>query len=122
MRSLLKLTFTVAGPAFAAYAILLSVCLTGCEVTQEAADDVRSEAVCGSYCDKRFDCEDLDPSSGENDACVSECRDSIEDNCGNDYQSAANDKIEECVDLSCDEFWTCMFFDAAPECFDFVRQ
>jgi len=122
MRSSLKLTFTVAGPVLAASALLLSIGLTGCEETQETADDVSSEAICGDYFDKKFDCEDLDPSSGESDSCVSECRDSIEDNCGNDYQDAANNKIEECVDLSCAEFWTCMVFEAAPECFDFVSQ
>jgi hypothetical protein len=122
MRFSLKHAFTVAGPAFAAAALLLTIGLMGCEETQEAADDVSSEAICGDYCDKRFDCEDHDPSSDEDEACVNQCRDSIEDNCGNDYQVAANEKMEECVDLGCTEFWACMVFEAAPECFDFVTQ
>jgi len=122
MRISLKHAFSVAGPAFAAGALLLTMGLMGCEETQEAADDVSSEVICGYYCDKRFDCEDYDPSSEENDTCVSQCRDSIEDNCGNEYQVAANDQMEECVDLSCTEFWACMVFDPAPECFGFVTQ
>ena len=122
MKSQLKHAFTFAGPAAAAGALLLTIGLMGCEITQETVDDVSSEAICGDYCDKSFDCGDYDPSSAENDTCISQCRDSIEDNCGNDHQLAANDRIKECVDLGCAEFWACMVFDAAPECFDFVTQ
>ncbi len=122
MRSWLKHAFTALAPILAAGALLVSFGLMGCEVTQEAADDFSSEVTCGAYCDKRFDCEDHEPSSNERDTCVSECRNSIEDDCGNDHQAAANEKIDECVDRGCTEFWACMVFEAAPECFDFVNR
>jgi hypothetical protein len=102
-------------------ALLLSVGLTGsgCET---AADNFDSRVACRHYCDKEFDCNDDDPTSGEFADCVSDCRESIEDNCGNENQGEANDKIEECVDKSCINFWACMVFDVAPECFGFVDQ
>jgi hypothetical protein len=86
------------------------------------SDNFDSRVACRHYCAKEFDCNNDDPTSGEADDCVSSCRESIEDNCGNDNQGAANDKIEECVDKSCVDFWACMVFEAAPECFDFVGQ
>jgi hypothetical protein len=87
----------------------------------EDADNVSSEASCRDYCDKKFDCEDYEQNTNEIDACVNECRDSIEDNCGNNHQADAKDKIDECVDRSCIDFWSCMVFDAAPSCFNFVH-
>jgi hypothetical protein len=69
---------------------------------------------------KKFDCEDKTPTGDETDTCVSACRGSIEDDCGNEHQADANDKLEECVDKSCTDFWVCMVFETAPECFGFV--
>ena len=109
---------------FATSALLLAVGLlgSGCEATQEAADDSDTHAMCQDYCSKKFDCEDHQPNSDETDGCVNGCRNSIEDNCGNNRQAAANDKIAECVDRGCVDFWACMVFEAAPSCFDFVNQ
>lgn len=87
---------------------------------KEAGDDFNSEVSCQSYCAKKFDCDELNPTSDETNECVNSCRNSIEDECGNDNQAAANDQIDICVDKSCDEFWVCMVFETAPECFGFV--
>ena len=88
----------------------------GCELT----NDFDSQLSCQSYCNKDFDCRDVDPSGTEHQNCMSDCRSSIEDDCGNDNQVAANDKINECVDKSCIDFRTCMVFEVAPECFGWV--
>jgi hypothetical protein len=104
---------------FAAGALLLSVGLMGS--CGEALDDFNSRIACEGYCAKKFDCDNHTPTGAETDTCVSACRDSIEDNCGNEHQAAANDKIDECVDKSCTDFWACMIFEAAPECLGFVN-
>ena len=101
---------------------LLPLAILALSACKEDVADINSEAACTNYCEKKFDCEQYDATNSEVDACVSNCRDSIEDNCGNDVQEDANAKIQECVDLSCDDFWPCMVFDDAPECFDFVEQ
>jgi hypothetical protein len=93
----------------------------GCEDTREAVDNLDSRAVCAQYCTKKYDCEGADPTDDEKTDCVNGCRNSIEDDCGNENQAAANDRIGECVDKSCDEFSACMVFDTAPECFGFVN-
>lgn len=105
-------------PLFAIITILFSSALmmSSCE----AADNFDSRVACHEYCSKKFDCNDKDPSLSETDDCVDSCRNSIEDNCGNEHQADANDKIGECVDKSCVDFWLCMNFEVAPECFDFV--
>lgn len=87
----------------------------------EAKDNFDSELTCTSYCTKTYDCQDVEPTATEQDECIASCRNSIEDECGNDNQAAANDKVNECVDLACDEFTTCMVFEAAPECFGFLN-
>ena len=97
-------------------ALLLAAGATGCGVI----NDFSSEVNCREYCAKDFDCDQHDPTSDETDACVDECRDSIEDTCGNDNQADANDQIGDCVDLSCTEFRACMVFEAAPACFGFA--
>jgi hypothetical protein len=98
--------------AFLSVSLILSSC--------EAGDNFNSRVACNKYCSKKFDCNDKDPSFDETSDCVNECRNSIEDNCGNEHQEAANDKIEECVDKSCVDFWLCMNFELAPECFGFT--
>lgn len=111
-------TTTTPGPRAGAGILLLTVlALSACG---EKLDDVNSEAACTNYCDKMFACDELDPTSDEQETCVSECRDTIENECGNDAQSGANTIIQECVDLACDDFWPCMVYEEAPECFDFV--
>ncbi len=100
--------------------LALPMAITLMGACREAGDDFSSEAACSDYCSKSFDCDDHEPTNDETNDCVDSCRNDIEDNCGNDHQAAANDKIEECVDKSCDEFWPCMVFDVAPECFGFV--
>jgi hypothetical protein len=90
--------------------------------SQESKDNFNSQVACNHYCAKHYDCKDVDPTDEETSDCVSGCRNDIEDNCGNDNQQAANDKIEECVDKSCTEFGACMVFDAAPTCFGFVDE
>lgn len=109
-------------PLFAAAVLLLSAGLlgTGCDNAQEAVDNFDSRAACDDYCSKKFDCADQTPTSAETSACVGACRNSIEDNCGNEHQAAANDAIGDCVDKGCADFWGCMTFDAAPECYGFV--
>ena len=89
---------------------------SGCETM----DDFDSHVVCHDYCSKKFACASHDATGAETEACVDSCRDSIENNCGNEHQAAANDRIAECVDKSCLEFWACMVFDPAPGCFGFV--
>jgi hypothetical protein len=87
---------------------------------EQAIDNVDSAVNCYDYCIKKADCNDERPSNEETRACVRACRDSIEDGCGNEHQAAANETIEECIDVDCAEFWDCMVFDPAPECFGFV--
>jgi len=92
----------------------------GCEAIQEAKDNFDSHVACQDYCAKKFDCDNKTPTSDDTSTCVANCRNSIEDKCGNDHQAAANDQISTCVDKGCADFWTCMVFDAAPECYGFV--
>ena len=101
--------------------ITLTVAVLALSACKEDLEDFNSAAACTNYCEKQYDCDQYDATNDEVADCVANCRDSIEDNCGNDVQQDANDKIQECVDLSCDDFWTCMVFDTAPECFDFVE-
>ena len=84
-------------------------------------NNVNSAVNCRDYCDKRYDCDQVEPTDDEVDICVNECRDSIEDTCGNDHQADANAQIGECVDMGCAEFDACMVFDVAPECFRFAN-
>lgn len=92
----------------------------GCDDAKKAKDNFDSRITCEKYCNKKFDCADQDASGDESDTCVSACRNSIEDKCGNNHQAAANAKIETCVDKGCAEFTVCMVFEAAPECFGFT--
>lgn len=100
-------------------ALLLMAIGPACDA-KETYDDFDSEATCQDYCAKHFDCAEQNPSSDDTSVCVTACRDSIEDNCGNDDQAAANDKIGTCVDMACEDFDACMTYDSAPECFGFV--
>ena len=120
MNRLEKYLYNIGAPVLVMGALLASAGLTS--FACEASDNFDSRVACRHYCVKEFDCNNEDPTSGEADDCVSACRDSIEDNCGNENQAAANDKIEECVDKDCIDFWACMIFDAAPDCFGFVDQ
>ena len=110
--------------AVAATLVLLALGLAGpaCEVAREAKDDFDSHIACQDYCAKAYACKNHTPTTDETSSCVSACRNSIENNCGNDHQAAANDKIGECVDKGCVDFWGCMVFQAAPECYGFVSQ
>jgi hypothetical protein len=114
----------VGGSLFAMVALvfLVGVFVTGCDAAREARDNFDSHVACEHYCAKNFDCQSKTPTGDESSACVSGCRDSIEARCGNEHQAAANDQIETCVDKACGEFWTCMVFGAAPECYGFVTQ
>ena len=111
----------VGGGLLVAGALLLCTGLAG-SGCKEQIDNFDSHVACNHYCDKKFDCNDDDPTSDELEACVSDCRGSIEDDCGNDNQAEANDTIEGCVDEACTDFWACMVFDTAPECFGFVGE
>jgi hypothetical protein len=86
----------------------------------DAVNNVSSDVNCRDYCSKKFNCADEEVTNSESKACISSCRDAIEDSCGNENQADANNKIAECVDKSCGAFWTCMVFETAPECFSFV--
>jgi len=88
---------------------------TGC-------DDFNSMVACQHYCDRNFECVGSEPTDDDFSTCVANCRDSIENECGNEYQAEANDHIEDCVDMGCVGFWACMVFDAAPQCYGFVSQ
>lgn len=119
MRSMMKHDHGVQGTRLATALLLLSIGLMGS--CGEDADDIDSQNACEDYCAKKFACEDYNPTSDESSVCVTDCVNTIENNCGNDRQGAANDKINECVDKSCTEFYSCMVFSAAPSCFDFVN-
>jgi hypothetical protein len=105
-------------PGIAMTVMWLAASLAG--LSCETVDDITSRVACSSYCDKKAACDGEELSKDEEDACENSCRDSIENNCGNEHQGAANDKINECVDKACGEFLTCMVFEAAPECFGFA--
>lgn len=118
MKNLIKHTSVVGRFVFTTLALFLFVGVLGsCGEEKENFD---SRVACGDYCDKKFDCEDRAATDSESDACISACRDSIEDNCGNENQEEANNHIGECVDMACIEFWPCMTFESAPECYGFV--
>lgn len=115
----MKFTHMIQGGMFAAATVLL-VTSTSCGKAEESFDDIDSRVNCSEYCAKKADCNDEQATDAEDQACVDACRDAIEDDCGNEHQASANDKIGECVDMGCGEFWGCMVFDAAPACFGFV--
>jgi hypothetical protein len=107
-----------------ASALLLSLVLAGCEGSsvRESIDNIETKNfICKDYCEKKFDCANQTPTNDEAKSCVKDCSNAIENNCGNEHQAAANDKIGECVDKSCTDFWACMVFETAPECFGFVK-
>lgn len=113
--------FAYARPILAAVALVTTGLLSvGCEDTKEAKDNFDSRIVCNDYCDKKSDCASSSMSDGEITDCVASCRNSIENNCGNEHQEEANDTLGQCVDQSCAEFTACIVFDAAPECFGFA--
>lgn len=114
----MKPTFGI--PVFILTAMALLPMNFACEDTREAVDNLDSRIVCAEYCTKKSDCDGSDPSDDENSACINACRSSIENDCGNENQAAANDKIGDCVDKSCVDFSVCMVFESAPECFGFV--
>jgi hypothetical protein len=109
---------------FATISLLLFVGLMapGCDSVQETIDNLDAQSTCSDYCAKVYDCDNVVPTSDETDSCVTSCRNSLEDNCGNENQAAAVDKVEECVDKGCVDFLSCMVFDVAPECFGFVSE
>lgn len=115
-------THMIQGGMLAAATALLLLGLTSvsCGKAEETFDNIDSRVSCREYCNKKADCNDERASDDETQACVDACRDSIEDECGNDHQADANDKIGECVDMACGEFWGCMVYEADPECFGFV--
>ena len=84
-------------------------------------DDFDSRTACRKYCTKMFECDDVEPKGSERRACVSGCRETIGDECGEEHQPAVNDRVMECEDQSCSGFWACMIFEPAPECLDFVE-
>jgi hypothetical protein len=88
--------------------------------SNRAKDNFNSAVACSDYCNRKYECENHTPTTEEKNDCVGGCRNSIENNCGNENQAAANKKIEQCVDKPCAEFGPCMVFDAAPSCFGFV--
>jgi hypothetical protein len=107
---------------FLIVALFLAVAsLPSCEDAGEAVDNFDSKQACQDYCAKKDDCKDEQSSADQVSACVSTCRNDIEDNCVNEHQGAANDQIGTCVDKGCVEFWACMTFDVAPECYGFVE-
>lgn len=63
---------------------------------------VRTELTCQDYCDKAKECDgDVDV-----DACVSDCKDTLDD-CMADEQEQALDDLDSCAAGSCDEFGGC---------------
>jgi hypothetical protein len=116
-------TGMVRGPILAAVALLLFAGLIGCEGsrTREGIDDFDTKFfACPDYCVKTFQSEDHDLSDDDTDVCISDCSNSIEDNCGNENQAAANYKTGECFDKNCVEFWACLVLDSNPACLDFA--
>lgn len=83
-------------------------------------DNFETRIACNDYCDKKFECDGADPTRDEKRACRTDCRETIENECGNEHQAAVNDKMAECKDQSCGGFWTCMVFETAPQCLGFV--
>lgn len=114
----------VGRPQMATLALLQTLTLLwmGCGGIEEMKNNFDSRGACQSFCTKRFECESKNSNDSENDICTSSCRNSIENNCGNEHQAAANDKIQECVDKGCVNFTTCMAFSASPSCFGFVNK
>lgn len=118
-----KYTHMIQGGMFATATALLLLGLTSVScgtVVEETYDNIDSRVNCRAYCDKTADCNNEQPSNDETQACITSCRDSIEDECGNEHQADANDQIGECVDMGCTDFRACMVFDLAPECYGFV--
>ncbi len=97
------------------------LCAVALSVGCDAVNDFNSMIACQQYCDRNFECNPLvEPTDDRVRICVDNCRDSIEVQCGNENQQAANDHIFDCVEMGCAAFWTCMVFDSAPECYGFV--
>jgi hypothetical protein len=123
MKNEMKNVYVVGGGLSVVAALLLSVGLFGCEGSsvRESIDNIETKHfVCDDYCDKKFGCMNQTPTSEASNTCVKDCSNTIENNCGNEHQAAANDKMGECVDKSCANFLTCLVFESAPECFGFV--
>jgi hypothetical protein len=110
MKRTRKRLFTIGIPVFAVGVVLLGEALlfSGC-------DNWNSYVACRSYCSKHFEYSDKAPTGNETDTCVSDCQDSIDNNCGAEHQAAVNETIGKCTEKSCGELAACMVFDAAPD-------
>lgn len=104
----------------AALSIIGLSALAGCGAAEDAVEDARSWEACDDYCDRKFDCADESPTSEEDQACTDECIDTLDDTCDAEHRSEAIDTLNDCVELSCGDFYACLVFDTAPACFGFV--
>lgn len=94
--------------------------LAGCGTAEDAVEDVRALEACDDYCDRKSDCADETLTDEEDEACTNECIDTIDDTCDAEYRSEAIDTLNDCVEMSCGDFYACLVFDSAPACFGFV--
>lgn len=79
-------------------------------------DDIESGIACKQFCKKSFECDEYNPTRNETRECVSDCRATIDNECGAENQAAVNEQIMECKDRSCGDFRVCMVFETGPEC------
>ncbi len=110
---------TAARTSAAVAAVLTFTLAAACTIQK---DNLDSRFACTDYCTKKFECSGDNPTGDEKRECVTACRDTIENDCGNEHQAAVNDKMDECKDQSCGQFYTCMVFETAPECLGFVGE
>lgn len=72
---------------------------------------LRTEISCQDYCDQAKSCDD----EVDVDACVSDCRNTVDD-CMADEREEALDQLDECAAESCNDFGACTI-EAGAECF-----
>lgn len=76
----------------------------------EPDDDLWTELDCADYCDRANECDGTDVSECEDD-CLSALA-----NCQADEREAAQNQLEDCAEVACDEFTECTI-EAGAQCF-----
>lgn len=94
---------------------------SGCSEAEEGLDNLGSEKSCKQYCSRKYECDGVTASEDQSNACRDNCENQLEVKCGNNKQDAANEKIGECVDKTCDQFKSCLILTDTPECLAFTQ-
>jgi len=91
--------------------LVLGAVFTQGVACDESINDVENRIDCAQYCDQAAECD----SDVDVDECRDTCREQL-DNCMVDELDEAQDQLDECSDVSCDDFTSCTI-EAGAQCY-----